>query len=105
MSANRSGDALNFVLCFIYFLGEIVSVPPIGVTHLPEEAEGATTYGTITMIMLGVMMAAIVLFDAFTFGKHIGKLKENLCGHKQDQEQLTDSKGEGNNSGTSGSNV
>lgn len=62
--------------------GEIVEVKH-GVTHEPVETAAAKTFGTITLIILGIMMGTIVLLDAATIGKHIGRLQENVCGIKE----------------------
>lgn len=43
--------------------------------------------GTVAMMIIGIAVGALVLLDAFTIGKHIAKLKSNVCPPKEDAEE------------------
>lgn len=71
-------------------IGEKIEVIS-GITYAPVESQGSTAMGTVAMIIIGVGLGALVLLDAFTIGKHIAKLKSNLCPKAEpgDDEELT----------------
>lgn len=70
----------------LLFVGEIIEIVT-AFTHKPEESEGSVTFGTVTLIILGTLVGAIVLFDVLTIGKHLTKMKENLFGPSQPKEE------------------
>ena len=58
-------------------------------THLAKESEGSETFGTLAYVILGTLGGVTILLDIITIGKHIGILKENICGQKKEDSPET----------------
>ncbi|XP_067943215.1 zona pellucida sperm-binding protein 3 receptor-like [Watersipora subatra] len=67
-------------------VGEVIEVKH-GVTHKPAESEGSATFGTVTFLILGIILGVVVFLDVATIGKHIAVMKENIFGNKKETEK------------------